>query len=296
VEGNETGTWQPFFEGDDSFLLAEIAGFPVDAIEKEKVNILNSFDGYDELLSKISQYERFFIFCLNLLKQLNTWYKRASETNKGIQSTAIENELYTAITAEGTTLLSKLIAYDMAKMSSDLPITMQNDYSSFLSIWKIEETEPISIYHNGNNELEQISHAIKEVILLYPPIISLLRGLQFKAPGLFNKSYFENDDHPPHNGLLFTFLELYAVLKEDLNNLTYKHLDFFYSKILGQQPKKGRPDTLFVYALLNPEYNDVFLEQNIFSLTYVSSEILLWGVLPQRGVLPHSTLCLVMYS
>jgi hypothetical protein len=52
VEGDETGTWQPFFEGDDSFLLAEIAGFPVDAIEKEKVNILNSFDGYDELLSK----------------------------------------------------------------------------------------------------------------------------------------------------------------------------------------------------------------------------------------------------
>ncbi len=262
VEGDETGTWQPFFEGDDSFLLAEIAGFPVDAIEKEKVNILNSFDGYDELLAKISQYERFFIFCLNLLKQLNTWYKRASETNKGIQSTAIENELYTAITAEGTTLLSKLIAYDMAKMSSDLPITMQNDYSSFLSIWKIEETEPISIYHNGNNELEQISHAIKEVILLYPPIISLLRGLHFKAPGLFNKSYFENDDHPPHNGLLFTFLELYAVLKEDLNNLTHKHLDFFYSKILGQQPENGRPDTLFVYALLNPEYNDVFLEQN----------------------------------
>lgn len=262
VEGNVTGTWQPFFEGDDSFLLAEIAGFPIDNIEKEKINILNSFEGYDELLSKISQYERFFIFCLNLLKQLNTWYKRASETNKGIHSTAIENELYTAITAEGTTLLSKLLAYDMAKMSSNLPITMQNDYTSFLSLWKIEETEPISIYHYGNNELEQISHAIKEVILLYPPIISLLRGLHFKAPKLFHKSYAENDNHPPHNGLLFTFLELYSVLKEDLNNLTHKHLDFFYSKILGQRPINGRPDTLFVYAILNAEYNDVFLEQN----------------------------------
>jgi hypothetical protein len=262
IDGNDNETWKPFFEGDDSFLLAEIAGFPIDSIEKEKINILNSFDGYDELLSKINQYERFFIFCLNLLKQLNTWYKRASETNKGIQSTAIENELYTAITAEGTTLLSKLLAFDMAKMSSDLPITMQNDYSTFSPLWKIEETEPISIYHIGNSEIEQISHAIKEVILLYPPIISLLRGLHFKAPGLFNKSYAENEDHPPHNGLLFSFLELYSVLKEDLNKLTYKHLDFFYTKILGQKPKNGNPDSLFVYAILNTDYKEVFLEQD----------------------------------
>lgn len=262
VDGNENESWRPFFEGDDSFLLAEIAGINIESIEKEKIHILNSFEGYNELLAKINQFELFFVFNLNLLKQLNSWYKRASETNKGVHITPIENELYTAIVTQGTSLLSKLIAYDMAKTSSELPIYMQNDYSMFLSIWKIEDTEPISIYHVGNNEIEQISHAIKEVILLYPPIISILRTLNFKAPELFQKTYFENENHPPHNGLLFTFLELFDVLKSDLNKLTKKHLDFFYTKILGQNPKAGNPDSLFVYAILNQDYKEVFLEKD----------------------------------
>ena len=262
IDGNENETWKSFFEGDDAFLLAEIAGINIESIEKEKIKILNLFKGYDALLAKINQFEQFFIFCLDLLKELNTWYKRASETNKGVHVTSIENELYTAIISEGTTILSKLIAYDMAKTTCDLPISMQNDYSSFLSVWKIEDTEPISIYHFGNNELEQISHALKEVILLYPPIISIFRSLNFKAPDLFTKTFYENENHPPHNGLIFAFLELFAVLKTDLNKLTQKHLDFFYAKVLGQKPKTGNPDSLFVYAILNPDFKDVILDND----------------------------------
>ena len=262
IDGNENETWKSFFEGDDAFLLAEIAGINIESIEKEKIKILNLFKGYDALLAKINQFEQFFIFCLDLLKELNTWYKRASETNKGVHVTSIENELYTAIISEGTTILSKLIAYDMAKTTCDLPISMQNDYSSFLSVWKIEDTEPISIYHFGNNELEQISHALKEVILLYPPIISIFRSLNFKAPDLFKKTFYENENHPPHNGLIFAFLELFAVLKTDLNKLTQKHLDFFYAKVLGQKPKTGNPDSLFVYAILNPDFKDVILDND----------------------------------
>ena len=262
IDGNENETWKSFFEGDDSFLLAEIAGINIESIEKEKIKIINLFEGYDALLAKINQFEQFFIFCLDLLKDLNSWYKRASETNKGVHVTSIENELYTAIISEGTTILSKLIAYDMAKTSCDLPISMQNDYSSFLSIWKIEDTEPISIYHFGDNELEQISHALKEVILLYPPIISIFRSLNFKAPDLFKKTFYENENHPPHNGLIFAFLELFAVLKTDLNKLTQKHLDFFYAKVLGQKPKTGNPDSLFVYTILNPDYKDIILDKD----------------------------------
>ena len=262
LDGEKKATWQPFFEGDDAFLLAEIAGLNIASIEKEKINILNSFEGYDELLAKISQFERFFVFCLDLLKKLNTWYLRAAASNKGIQTTAIENELYAAIQGEGTTLLSKLIAYDMAKISSDLPIYMQNDYTVFSTLWKIDETEPISIYHTGNNEIEQISHAIKEVILLYPPIISILMGLNYKAPALFEDAYFKNDDHPPHNGLLFTFLALYQILQSDLNKLTHKHLDYFYTKILGQKPSFGHPDSLFVCGMLHADYKEVYLEKD----------------------------------
>ena len=37
IDGNENENWKSFFEGDDAFLLAEIAGITIESIEKEKI-------------------------------------------------------------------------------------------------------------------------------------------------------------------------------------------------------------------------------------------------------------------
>ena len=42
--------------------------------------------------------------------------------------------------------------------------------------------------------------------------------------------------HEPHLGLLFTFLRLFSPFQNDLNELTQKHLDFFYQDVLKIKP------------------------------------------------------------
>lgn len=48
--------------------------------------------------------------------------------------------------------------------------------------------------------------------------------------------------HEPHLGLLFAFLRLFRHLQDDLNQLTRKHLDFFYKQVLKIKPRGLVPD------------------------------------------------------
>jgi len=262
-EGGNTEDWRPFFARDEAFLLAEIAGLDLAALEREKLDILQSLEGYDGIQARAGQFVRFFRFCLERLKTLDDWYRRASGANRGLHPTPLENELEAAITGEGSRLLSRLMAYDMARAGSQLPILMELDYTGFSPLWSVEETEPVSIYDRGENELVQLNHAVRELILLYPPIINIITGLNQKAPGLFYKSYYGSDDHLPHNGLLFTFLELYEVVKSDLNELTHKHLHFFYRDILGQKPRPGKADTFFLSGILSAGIQEATIDKGL---------------------------------
>ncbi len=56
----------------------------------------------------------------------------------------------------------------------------------------------------------------------------------------------QKTDLPPHIVLLLAFLKLYQYLQNDLNQLTEKHLDFFYKDILGLKTKTATADNVIV--------------------------------------------------
>lgn len=49
-------------------------------------------------------------------------------------------------------------------------------------------------------------------------------------------------EHSPHLGLLFSFLKLFQLTRDDLNKHTGTHLDFFYKTILQLREKQAQPD------------------------------------------------------
>jgi len=51
---------------------------------------------------------------------------------------------------------------------------------------------------------------------------------------------------PAHLTLFITFLKLLEYLKDDVNGLTKRHLDFYYREILGFRPKPAVPDQVHV--------------------------------------------------
>ena len=59
-----------------------------------------------------------------------------------------------------------------------------------------------------------------------------------------------SSDCPPHLALFLAFLKLYGYTQSQLNELTSAHLNFFYSKILGENRKKAIPDKVYVFPEL----------------------------------------------
>ena len=57
-------------------------------------------------------------------------------------------------------------------------------------------------------------------------------------------------DCPPHLALFLSFLKLYGYTQSQLNELTSAHLNFFYSKILGEARKKALPNKVYLFPEL----------------------------------------------
>ncbi len=52
------------------------------------------------------------------------------------------------------------------------------------------------------------------------------------------------DDHQPHYGLFLAFLRLHEFSREQMNTLTRRHLDYYYTQVLKLQEKPSEPNNL----------------------------------------------------
>lgn len=56
--------------------------------------------------------------------------------------------------------------------------------------------------------------------------------------------------HPAHYALFLAFLRLFRFAQNDINTITWRHLDFYYKEILRLQPKLALPNSAHVIAEL----------------------------------------------
>jgi len=62
--------------------------------------------------------------------------------------------------------------------------------------------------------------------------------------------------------LLLVFLQLYQYLKNDINKITKKHLDFYYRQVLEIQSKILIPDSVYVLVNINPEAGKIKINKD----------------------------------
>jgi len=74
------------------------------------------------------------------------------------------------------------------------------------------------------------------------------------------------DDTPPHLGLLLSFIELYQHPQKVINQLTGKHLDFYYQDILGLSPNPPASDHAhLIIGLKKNADTTALLPEHVFS-------------------------------
>jgi hypothetical protein len=241
------GDWVDFFLSDESFLLAEIVNYQLKDIEQKKLELIQSFDAFSSIEQKTQIWKEVFNLILEMFLQIDKWYKRAATFNKNRESSSLENELISAIDYSLSSQLNLLASYDLGKPFAEYSFEISFDYGAFSPIWKIENVLPENIFYRGENKPEQLSNALKQLLIVYRNTFRTVTQIVTNAPRLFQNSLENNDEHQPHIGLVLSFLQVFQLIQKDLNQMTERHLDYYFSEILQQYPIPGIEDNAYFY-------------------------------------------------
>jgi hypothetical protein len=229
----EVSNWSRFLENSLPIQLARLSKMSVDALEKQLHKIISepvaqtnneslqrllNF-GYQELISPV----------------FHLW--EATEPYPGFQLRAIvENNIVGTFSHQ----VRDFIQLHNAALSCTS--ISRRSYQPFMAHpWNINSTELfLATYAVTTPDLPRITADLKTLLTEMLPNLQHLTRL---APDFITESLqVYQGRHEPHLGLLFTFLQLFTYLKNDINNITKKHLDFFYQNVLRFQPKALVPD------------------------------------------------------
>jgi hypothetical protein len=253
------GHWEDFLLSDACFILADIAAFRLSALDQQRAFLSQSFDKYASLSDKISVIGQLFDLCFELCFTVNNWYHQASRFHKKRTSSSIEDELSALIEFKLQAVLRQLYQLEQHMLAQAWRGSFYHDYTKFQPIWKIHTFDEADISPLAT--AKSPDEALKNLLLIYRTVYIALSGLVAKAPALLRASLHNNNRHEPHIGLLLAFLDVYQYLQDDLNQLTHRHLNFYYRHILKQNVSPRKPDQLYAVFSLSPDISQLTLPQ-----------------------------------
>ncbi|MEM7106099.1 MAG: hypothetical protein AAF502_23405 [Bacteroidota bacterium] len=250
------GTWEDFFFKDHTVVLAMITKIDVQAIDNERIRIIDGIKKAKSPAKKVDAFEEYFDLIILMGEMFDFWYTNLAFTEDALTSasTGLEMELANSIQFKLSRNLKKLMAYDYgAEMQSGVGRIMGRDYSNFSPIWMLDDQiEPINIFKPKEKDkdrplVKRINDAIGKVNLIYRVFFNTLTYLVNIAPNYFNKSLEDKSDHPPDMALMLAFLKLFGHLQHHMNSLTERHLEYYYKKVLALDVRHPVPDKIYVY-------------------------------------------------
>ncbi len=239
------GTWEPFFACDASAIIA--------AIEKENPQpIRNAVRATLAGPAEPESLVRLFELLGDLAQRLEDWLQGVGT------ATDYRNQIRKRIRANLTMTLCRLVKFNLAAVDR-FAVAAELDFAHFSDAWALdlcEATPDNSLFGDSDAVDEQIVTAMGQLETLFVPLYNVFLEVIGLAPLYFDEDLAGRKDHEPHFALFVAFLRLYLVVRDDANNLTQRHLDFFYEKVLGIEKRAAEPDHLHVLVELSRQVKD----------------------------------------
>ena len=258
-DDNPDGNWEDFLISDESFILADIASLDLADLEQKRSMAVQAFERHADPEAKQLAFTEIFDLVLALLEKTDRWYRQSSRFHRKREGGILEEELASAIDFQLRTLLHKLLAFDQqcAIIFPSWPGNTKR-FEVFHGIWRLTPQEEASNMERPP-DFEHPENALKQLLLIYRPVYLTVASIVAKAPDLLQQTVEKNDRHAPHIGLILAFLEVYGLVQRDLNQLTRRHLYFFYNHVLRQHPADRKLDRVYVLFSAAPEYQQIML-------------------------------------
>ncbi len=284
--------WQPFFEDSLPFVLARINKTDTEKLKADYDKLItfvktgygspSTYDPQSLQLVFDFLYDEIFI-------PLTKWQKQFSKHKSSFSdviSATIRKNLRTSL-KNYIALFNGAAFIDGLNTDDDYGISLRN-FSELDAekVWGLrpEDLTATSIKFYSNSPIpDEILNPIPSDFLLNEQVDNILDGIGVnlntivtkainvfkllgqKAPYYIKESLIpkyeeQRQVHLPQLGLLYTFMELSKHFRADINELSTKHLDFFYKHVLNIKEQPETPDKAHLVFELQKHVNQLELK------------------------------------
>lgn len=259
----EIKDWQAFFRKSLAFQIAHISKINTQQLE-------NTWLEHEHLLEEQSvptnlQLVLDFLY-YELLLPIAQWQEQLQQHDNGL-GRMINHLIATNLRSDVAQFI-----YLSNGAKSQFHIQTQ-DFRVFQrqEIWGLDFMDLFSSnlsFVNGTDEAANILNLQQQLASIFYRFLEVIKELAHHAPDFLAESFIPlkeefREKHPPHLGLLFTFLNLFQKFQADLNQLTSRHLDFFYQEALKIVARKAVPDQAHLVLGLQKNTPQYFLQKGL---------------------------------
>jgi hypothetical protein len=257
--------WESFFAGSNTpFILAS-------ASKNNSAGISEKLQLYNFLLSKNPTTERLqlllYYFYFNTIYRIDNLYSSVQFIGLPVVATieaAVKNKLqvhvttfirifYTAHKVLGVKLIDFTSFFNQKgiwNIATD--VTAGDEEINAIDTGRLDQI--VAIQYAFNNSTSAILQAVDTISA------SAAANIQQSLTGLKEEL---NQRYSPHLALLFTFLNIFRKLQDNLNGYTKKHLDFFYQTVLRLTPRDAQPDKVHIVFELQKQLKQYALKKGL---------------------------------
>lgn len=246
IKGNPDGQWTELINSDLSVFSARI-------LEKDNSQYFADFSSFERAVRSAGNeclknlfLQKYFNSIFSVLIEINTWFVNST---RDFYKNEIYNLLAESIEVEGRPLLADIykIYFGYCENHSNFKNQGLKVFSAMTREWHFEPFPYLS-----TAELQQyaeISSFLSNSKVIGDQIFTYLNNLLSEINIIYENS-LKRSDIAPHIGLLITFLDLFEHTNSNLNQLTAKHLNFYYRDVLKLSAGKAIADKAFVSLVL----------------------------------------------
>ncbi|NMM48469.1 baseplate J/gp47 family protein [Marinigracilibium pacificum] len=252
------GDWSYFFS-DETVILAAIIDSEPTKLEDRFKKAIYKARLYKKESRKIKYLDRAISEVYSLAINFEEWYSELKNVEEFTQSqVSVRNEIYNAISSKLNKSLDDLKVILSLKELNSLGLS----FDTFSPVWNLNEdqkSEKIS-FKDVPEKLQEVFQSFYETLLY----------LKTKTPDYLRQS-LGSDIHYPEIALFLSFLNVFKHAQEGLNDITGKHLEFYYSNILQQIRDEAELDKIYLQFKLNDEAEFVQIKEGTKFLAELKS-------------------------
>ena len=136
--------------------------------------------------------------------------------------------------------------FDNAWIDTDTyPVITQWD--AYIDQLKTESVQSKDFFNtNLTNQQDKIDYSTVQLKQIFKRAFESYSRIIVLATQYLQSSLDNNSSHFAHHGLLLSFVKMFGLLQQDMNEFTRKHLEYYYKRVLQISPAPATPDAAHI--------------------------------------------------